>query len=76
VVIRLARDQDADEGIATVLGVAGGAVRKIWLPLGPADYEVAVNAHRDKKGVHFITDIVQTGRKYQATNVAKFRLQE
>jgi hypothetical protein len=76
VVIRLARDQNADEGIATVLGIAGGAIRKIWVPLRVADYEIAIDAHRDKKGVHFLADIIHTGRKYQATNVAEFRLQE
>jgi hypothetical protein len=76
VVIRLAREQDAEDGTATVLGVVGGAIRRITVPLRAADYEMAINAHRDKRGIRFLADVAQIGRKYQATNVAEFRLQE
>jgi hypothetical protein len=76
VVIRLAREQDAEDGTATILGVVGGAIRRIAVPLRAADYEMAIDAHRDKKGIRCLADIKQIGRKYEATNVAEFRLQE
>lgn len=76
VVIRLAREQDAEDGTATILGVVGGAIRRITIPLRATDYEMAIDAHRDKKGIRCLADIKQSGRKYEATNVAEFRLQE
>jgi hypothetical protein len=74
VITDLHREQNAQDGIVTVFGVVDGVLRRILLPLISADYQVAIEAHREKRGVYFVADIIHEGRQYTAINISDFRL--
>jgi hypothetical protein len=74
VVVRLQRARDELEGRITVSCVVDGALRQLGVPLGLADYQNAVDAHRERRGVMFRADISKVGRGYEATNVRDFRI--
>jgi hypothetical protein len=74
VVVRLQRGRDQLEGRITVSCVVDGALRQLSVPLGLADYQNAVDAHRERRGVMFRADVSREGRGYVATNVREFRV--
>lgn len=74
VVVRLQRRREQLEGRITVSCVVDGALRQLAVPLGLADYQNAVQAHREQKGVMFRADVVKDRRHYLATNVREFRV--
>jgi len=74
VITDLHREQEAQDGIVTVFGVVEGIIRRILLPLISADYQVAIEAHREKRGVYFVADVIHEGRQYNAINVSDFRM--
>jgi hypothetical protein len=74
VITDLHREQEAQDGTVTVFGVVNGGLRRILLPLTSADYQVAIEAHREKRGVYFVADIICEGRRYNAINISDFRL--
>jgi hypothetical protein len=76
VVVHLSREQHSDNGAVTIHGVVEGSLRKFLVPLSAADYEVAIEAHRQKRGVYFLADIAKLGRRYRADNVWGFRMLE
>ncbi len=73
-VTNLHRDPEAADGRATISCVVEGQLRQLLVPLPQAGYEVAIEAHRDKRGVIFRATVVQGPRQYQAENVEGFRL--
>jgi hypothetical protein len=74
VITNLHREQDAQDGIVTVFGVVDGVGRRILLPLIATDYQVAIEAHREKRGVYFVADVIREGRHYKAINISDFRM--
>lgn len=74
IVVRLQRGRDQLEGRITVSCVVDGALRQLSVPLGLADYQSAVEAHRERKGVMLRADVSREGRGYVATNVREFRI--
>jgi hypothetical protein len=74
VVVRLQRGRDQLEGRITVSCVVDGALRQLGVPLGLADYQNAVDAHRERRGVMFRADVSRDGRGYVASNVREFRV--
>lgn len=76
VVVKLHREKGAEAGDVTVSCAIEGSVKKLSVPLTPSDYQVAIDAHRDKLGVYFRADVTLLGRQYIASNVRGFRLVE
>jgi len=74
VVINLHRERGATDGVATVACVIDGNVRKLVVPLQASDYDLAIEAHRTKRGLLFKADIALVGRQYNAANVQEFRI--
>ena len=74
VITDLHREQEAQDGTITVYGVVDGRLRRILLPLTVSDYQVAIEARREKRGVYLVADIVREGRQYNAINISDFRL--
>lgn len=74
VVVRLQRRREELEGRITVSCVVDGDLRQLWVPLGLADYQNAVDAHREQRGVMFRANVSREGRHYVASNVREFRV--
>jgi len=73
-VVGLLRDDSDLERRVTVACFIDGKGRKLRVPLGPADYQKAIEAHRDKAPVLFRADLEQIGRMLVATNVREWRV--
>jgi hypothetical protein len=73
VVVNLHRDADAEEGSATIAGVVDETPRQVVLRLTATDYNIAIEAHRNKQAVTFTADIEKLGRAFTARNIANFR---
>lgn len=74
VVTRLSRGEDAEDGVVTIATVIQGGVRQLQVPLPPADYRQAVEAHRDRLQVFFTATLERRGRYWEARNVSEFRV--
>lgn len=74
VVVKLHREKGTDTGDITVSCVIEGVVRKLSVALSPSDYETAIEAHRDKRGVYFRANVAVVGRHYRASEVSGFRM--
>ena len=76
VVVNLHREEGQIEGRVTVACVIEGVVRQLQAILAAADYDRAIEAHREQKGVMFRADIARAGRGFRASNVREFRVVE
>ena len=76
VVVKLHREKGAESGDITVSCAIEGTVRKLSVPLTPSDYHLAIDAHRDKRGVYFRANVAKIGGHYVASDVRGFRLVE
>lgn len=76
VVTSLRREEASENGSAVVSCVIEGTLRRLVVPLSPEEYEVAIDAHREKRGIFFKADVAQAGRQYHATNIQSLRLTE
>jgi hypothetical protein len=74
VVIDLHREPGRASGDARVSAVVNGRVRNLHLSLAEPDYEIAIDAHRDQRGVLFHADIERVGRRWRANNVVDFQV--
>jgi hypothetical protein len=60
--------------LAKIGSVINGRIRRLNVPLEEADYERAIDAHREQRGVLFHADVERLGRKWFANNVADFQI--
>jgi hypothetical protein len=74
VVIDLHREPGSSAGLAKIGSVINGRIRRLNVPLEEADYERAIDAHREQRGVLFHADVERLGRKWFANNVADFQI--
>jgi hypothetical protein len=73
-VIRLDRGPTATEGDVTVTGIVDGQMRKIVVRFGAETYIEAVRAHKDRRTVKCVGDLVKEGRGYRLQNPRHFQV--
>ncbi len=76
VVVDLHRDEGDLDGEVSVATVLEGSTRKLRAPLNAPEYQMAIDAHRDKNAIMFRADLTKRGRQWRAENVREFRVLE
>jgi hypothetical protein len=74
VVVRLDRPDQAVEGTATVFGIVEGQPRKIQITLSGADYDKAIQAHKDGSQVFCMGNLSKQGKSFVLKNPHGFTL--
>jgi hypothetical protein len=75
IVIDLHREAGEEVGAITLSCFVGGAMRKVRVPLGPEDYQRAIEAHDTRRSVRLRADLRKSGKRLMAENVQGFELE-
>lgn len=73
-VVKLGKETGEIEGQITVAGYVDNRPRRIRIKLEGADYECAVNAHRDTEAIQCTGELVKEGHAYTLKNPRNFVL--
>lgn len=65
VVVRLRREDDAETGVATVIGVVENDLRRVRVELGGPDYNLAIRSHKHRISIRLKGTLVKEGRQYE-----------
>ena len=68
-VVRLQSDDPEQGGVAVVAGQVDGKPRKVRVPMGPADYAVAIQAHGDGQLLTCEGELSRQGRSFALDRV-------
>ena len=68
------RGVDAVEGDIKLDAYVDGKIHRVSIPLGPAEYRIALKAHDERRIVTCVGDLIKQGRGYRLQNPHHFKV--